>query len=89
MYAIAIRLIDIDEHQHKQVQEEIIDWGFRRVTNHLYFGNDDMNAVECVLLTQYLDTTYEWFRGSIGTLRMLRIEEEVCLTEAIENFYGA
>lgn len=49
----------------------------------VYFGKDDMTAVKCVVIIQKLSKEYPWFSACAKDVRMLRIEENNDLMEAI------
>lgn len=49
--------------------------GFSWQQGSVYFGNETVNAVSCVLAAQQLSKTYPWFKASVRDIRMLRIEE--------------
>lgn len=49
----------------------------------LYFGDETMNAVKCVLAVQALAKKFTWFSTCIKDIRMLRIEENSDLLPAI------
>jgi virulence-associated protein VapD len=49
----------------------------------VYFGNDKVNAVSCVLTVQSLSKKYPWFNTCIKDIRMLRIEENNDLRPAL------
>ncbi|MFA9215433.1 MAG: virulence factor [Candidatus Methylacidiphilales bacterium] len=49
----------------------------------VYFGNDKVDAVQCVLVVQRLAKLYSWFPICVRDIRMLRIEENNDLKPAI------
>ena len=49
--------------------------GFSWQQGSVYFGDEKMNAVKCVIAAQKLSSTYPWFKASVRDIRMLRIEE--------------
>jgi virulence-associated protein VapD len=49
--------------------------GFTWQQGSVYFGDEQMNAVKCVLAAQKLSAAYPWFKASVRDIRMLRIEE--------------
>lgn len=57
--------------------------GFDWQQGSVYFGNDKMTAVQCVLIIQKLAKTYPWFSACAKDVRMLRIEENNDLMPAI------
>ncbi len=50
----------------------------------VYFGKENMTAVKCVIAIQKLAKTYPWFTACVKDVRMLRIEENNDLMEAIQ-----
>ena len=57
--------------------------GFSWQQGSVYFGDERINAVQCVLAAQQLSTTYTWFIASVRDIRMLRIEEMNDLAPAL------
>lgn len=57
--------------------------GFNWQQGSVYFGNPDINAVQCVLAAQKLSNNYPWFKASVRDIRMLRIEEMNDLAPAL------
>ena len=62
------------------LEQRGFDWQQRSI----YFGNERMTAVDCVLVVQELKRTYNWFQPSVRDIRMLRIEENNDLAPALE-----
>lgn len=58
--------------------------GFNWQQGSVYFGDDSVNAISCVLAAQDLTRRFPWFRPSVRDMRMLRIEENNDLGPAIE-----
>lgn len=50
----------------------------------VYFGDENMNAVKCVMTIQKLAKKYPWFSACVKDVRMLRIEENNDLMDAID-----
>jgi virulence-associated protein VapD len=57
--------------------------GFTRQQGSVYFGNDNVDAVRCVLAVQDLSRTHVWFRNAVRDIRMLRIEDNNDLMPAV------
>ena len=57
--------------------------GFNWQQGSVYFGDENMNAVKCVLAAQKLSSTFAWFRASVRDIRMLRIEDVNDLAPAL------
>jgi virulence-associated protein VapD len=51
----------------------------------VYFGDETINAVNCVMIIQKLSKTYPWFSACVKDVRMLRIEENNDLMPAIQK----
>ncbi len=49
----------------------------------VYFGNEKVTAVSCVLVVQALSKKYPWFAVCAKDIRMLRIEENNDLMPAL------
>lgn len=58
--------------------------GFDWQQSSVYFGDETVNAITCVLAAQDLTRKFPWFRASVRDMRMLRIEENNDLGPAIE-----
>ncbi len=93
MYAISF---DLDTNQLQQqypapswqnayndLKKILLPLGFKWQQGSVYFGDESMNAVRCVLAAQQLSQTYPWFKGCVRDIRMLRIEELNDLTPAL------
>lgn len=93
MYAIAF---DLDTAQlqvqypnsswqnaYGDVKKTLISLGFSWQQGSVYFGDNTVTAVSCVLAAQQLSATYPWFKGCVSDIRMLRIEELNDLSAAI------
>jgi len=59
--------------------------GFDRMQGSVYFGNDTVDAVTCVLAVQQLTVDYAWFAPAVKDIRMLRIEDNNDLMPAVER----
>ena len=57
--------------------------GFEWRQGSTYFGDDTIDAVRCVRVIQKLAAKYDWFTPAVKDIRMLRIEENNDLMEAI------
>ena len=56
---------------------------FQWVQGSVYFGNNKVDAVKCVLTVQRLSASFPWFSTCVKDIRMLRIEENTDLLPAI------
>src|SRR5260363_165314 len=94
MYAISF---DLDTEQLKQqypndswqnayddIRKELMPLGFTWQQGSVYFGDENMNAVKCVLAAQVLSKAYPWFKSSVRDIRMLRIEDINDLSPALK-----
>lgn len=59
--------------------------GFSPQQGSVYFGNETINAVSCVLAAQDLARQLSWFSASVRDIRMLRIEEFNDLGPAVQS----
>ena len=50
----------------------------------VYFGDETINAVNCVMTVQKLAKQFTWFSACVKDVRMLRIEENNDLMPAIQ-----
>lgn len=57
--------------------------GFDRQQGSVYFGNDQVDPVRCVLAIQDVARECPWFRAAVVNVRMLRIEENNDLLPAL------
>lgn len=93
MYAIAF---DLDTSQLQEqytgnnwqnaygdIRKALEALGFTWTQGSVYFGNEDMNPVKCVMAAQKLSKDFPWFEGCVKDMRMLRIEENNDLLEAL------
>ena len=59
---------------------------FRWQQGSVYFGDPEkVNAVSCVLAAMDLAKTFDWFTPCVKDIRMLRIEEQNNLMDAIQQ----
>jgi virulence-associated protein VapD len=70
---------------YTEVRDALAGWGFDHQQGSVYFGTAEVTAVSCVLAVQDLAATLPWFSASVRDIRMLRIEENNDLSEAIEK----
>jgi len=95
MYAIAF---DLNQEQlgkhypgkapnycYEVVAKFLKKYGFERQQGSVYFGDQTVTAVSCVVAVQELTKEQEWFRYCVTDIRMLRIEENNDLGLAIER----
>ena len=70
---------------YADIRNALSNHGFDWKQGSVYFGNDRVDAVTCVLAVQDLTRRFPWFRPSVRDIRMLRIEENNDLSPAIEH----
>lgn len=70
-------------NSYKLVKDFMIESGFTWTQGSVYFGGDKIDAVSCVLTIQRLSKKYPWFGTCVKDVRMLRIEENNDLTQAL------
>ena len=58
---------------------------FIRLQGNLYLGDDTVDAVKTVLVTQKLSNKFPWFKASVQNMRMLRIEDDNDLMPIFQN----
>jgi virulence-associated protein VapD len=58
--------------------------GFTWTQGSVYFGDQTVNAVTCVLVMQELAKKFPWFSACVKDVRMLRIEENNDLMPALQ-----
>lgn len=61
------------------------EFHFTRQQDGLYFGDNSVNAVVCVLATQTLAELFDWFKPSVKSIQLLRIDENTDLMQAITS----
>jgi virulence-associated protein VapD len=67
-----------------EIKKVLSSHGFTRQQGSVYFGNESVNAVTCVLAVQDLSRRLPWFPVSVRDIRMLRIEENNDLLPAVQ-----
>ncbi len=75
------------QNAYYDVERGLRKFGFERRQGSVYFGNDAVDAVTCVLAVQDLAAGLPWFRPSVTDIRMLRIEDNNDLKPAIERVH--
>jgi virulence-associated protein VapD len=82
IYAIAF---DLDPEALRDVRDALREHGFVWQQGSVYFGDDSVTPVTCVLAMQDLAGRFPWLQASARDMRMLRIEENNDLRPAIES----
>ena len=68
---------------YKLVKDFMLENDFIWKQGSVYFGTDKIDAVTCVLTIQRLAKKHSWFATCVKDVRMLRIEENNDLMQAI------
>ena len=94
MYAIAFDM-DIESlrmnygdpynNAYLEIKRVLQKHGFAWQQGSVYFGDERINAVTCVLAAIDLSNTLPWFAASVRDIRMLRIEELNDLMPAVQQ----
>jgi virulence-associated protein VapD len=94
MYAIAFDM-DIESlrmnygdpynNAYLEIKRVLQKHGFTWQQGSVYFGDERINAVTCVLAAIDLSNTLPWFAASVRDIRMLRIEELNDLMPAVQQ----
>jgi virulence-associated protein VapD len=72
------------QNAYKDIERFLRELGFDRQQGGVYFGNDDVDVVQCQMAVQKLTLEFEWFAPAVNDIRMLRIEDNNDLRPAIE-----
>lgn len=70
---------------YSEIRKVLQGHGFTPQQGSVYFGNNTVNAVSCVLAAQDLARQLPWFSASVRDIRMLRIEEFNDLGPAVQG----
>lgn len=73
------------QNAYAEIRHTLGKFGFDWRQGSVYFGDETVDAVTCVLAVQELTTRFAWFRPSVRDIRMLRIEENNDLGPALER----
>lgn len=97
MYAIAFDM-DIESLRqnfgdpyngaYTEIRKVLQRHGFAWQQGSVYFGDERVNAVTCVLAAIDLGRSLSWFASSVRDIRMLRIEELNNLMPAVQQGGG-
>ena len=93
MYAIAFDL-DGDKRErnypgpstnnaYPAIRDILVRLGFEWKQRSVYWGNDSVDAIQCVIAVQTLALELPWFANSVRDIQMLRIELHHDLMPAI------
>ena len=70
---------------YSDVRKALEGHGFERVQGSIYFGNDKVDAVTCVLAVQALAADFDWFGSAVKDIRMLRTQDNNDLGPAVDR----
>jgi virulence-associated protein VapD len=70
---------------YAEIKKVLASHGFIWQQGSVYFGDDKINAVTCVLVAIDLAHKLPWFSASVRDIRMLRIEELNDLMPAVQS----
>ncbi len=68
---------------YKLIRDFMTANNFEWKQGSVYFGNNKIDAVTCVMTVQRLAKQYPWFATCVKDVRMLRIEENNDLNPAL------
>ena len=68
-----------------EIRKYLTSRGFEWKQGSTYFGDQTVDAVRCVRVVQRLAVKYDWFTPCVKDVRMLRIEENNDLKQALED----
>lgn len=95
MYAIALDLDTkkLEKHypgnthtqRYADIRKFLEAHGFLHKQGSVYFGDQTVDAVSCVLTVQDMVRDHPWVHSYVKDIRMLRIEEDNDLGGAIES----
>jgi len=71
------------QNAYNDISRVLHSYGFGRQQGSVYFGDDGVDAVRCVLAVQELARSFVWFSPSVRDIRMLRIEDNNDLMPAV------
>lgn len=95
MYAITFEL-DMDTlrasypnqsytNAYSDIRKVLGSHGFDWVQGSVYFGNETVTPVSCVLAVLDMKARHPWFASSVRDMRMLRIEDNNDLMPIIQG----
>lgn len=73
------------QNAYEDIRKVLEGFGFSRQQGSVYFGNDTVTPVTCVLAVQEVQKAHPWFAKAVRDIRMLRIEEHNDLLPAISQ----
>jgi virulence-associated protein VapD len=70
---------------YEAIRRVLEKFGFTRQQGSVYFGDQHVTPVTCVMAVQAVQKTHPWFGKVVSDIRMLRIEEHNDLMPAISQ----
>ena len=70
---------------YEKIAQVLGEFGFTRQQGSVYFGDENTDAVTCVMAVQEADKRFAWFGRVVRDLRMLRVDEDNDLLPALSN----
>lgn len=70
---------------YEKIATVFAEFGFARVQGSVYFGDENSDAVRCVMAVQEADRRFAWFGRVTRDLRMLRVDEDNDLLPALSS----
>ncbi|MEX0703797.1 MAG: virulence protein [Planctomycetales bacterium] len=70
---------------YAEIRKILQEHGFEWQQGSVYFGNEEVTAVTCVLAAIDLARRLSWFAASVRDIRMMRIEEFNDLMPAVRQ----
>jgi virulence-associated protein VapD len=77
------------QNAYSDIRRILARYGFERQQGSVYFGDDTVDAVKCVIAVQELTREFAWFGPCVRDIHMLRIEDNNDLRPAIDAISGA
>ncbi len=71
------------QNAYADIGRTLAQHGFSRQQGSVYFGDETVDAVRCVLAVQALSRAHVWFTAAVKDIRMLRIEDNNDLMPAL------
>ena len=71
------------QNAYGDIRKTLSTLGFQWQQGSVYFGDEKVNAVTCVVAAQKLSNTYIWFKPAVRDFWMLCIEAMNDLSDAI------
>lgn len=73
------------QNAYADIGKALRGYGFDRMQGSVYFGDNSVDAVTCVLAVQQLTADFAWFGPAVRDIRMLRIEDNNDLRPAVDR----